>query len=160
MCNLIPRLSVLRFNHFIGQNVSTLKKLRLQLNIDSSLTQGKKDLTRNYAHVNIKYVTFSKNIGLWLSSNFCSFLRVLKITNMDFSIGKDKKLLRKTFQALQHLETLLMRECDIDDSKSSEQDSIEPVEIKSLKSVELLTTHLAVSLIILLFFIILLWCNG
>lgn len=116
------------------------------LNSDSTLKKGKDELTRSYSQVNITFLKFDKSTGLWLTSNFCSNLRVLKIMHMDFKIA-DKKLFRKTLESLHSLETLKMSECDISGYENSMQDTIEPVEIKSLKNIHLSATHLGVSLI-------------
>lgn len=116
------------------------------LDSDSTLQKGKNDLTRSYSQVNISFLKFEKSTGLWLTSNYCSSLRVLKIMHMDFKIA-DKKLLRKTLESLHSLETLLMSECDINGYENSKQCEIEPVIMNSLKNIHLSATHLGVSYI-------------
>lgn len=130
-------------NALVSTNVSTLKKLHLKLDSDSSPTEGKAQLTRSYSQVNLSFLQFNTSTGLWLTSDFCSNLRVLKIMHMEFKMS-DEKLLRKTFQALQHLETLQMYECDIESFNNSMVNTIEHVEVKTLKSIHLSATHLGV----------------
>lgn len=114
------------------------------LDSDRKLQHGKNELSRSYSQVNVSFLEFGKSTGLWLTSNFCSGLRVLKMMHVELKIA-DKKLFRKTFQALHNLETLQMSECDIDDFENSMLSTIERVEMKALKDIHFSSTHLGVS---------------
>lgn len=120
-----------------------LKKLPLQLDSTnvSSLQSAKRELTKSYAAVEVYSESFVKTTALWLTSNFCSKLRVLKFSFMEFKCGEGK-LLRKTFQALHELEELTMHQCDLLDFPRK----IETTTMTNLKSITFFATHLGVSL--------------
>lgn len=136
---------IFRLNDLVSTNASTLRKLSLELNSESTLKKGKDELTRSYSKVNVLFMNFEKPTGLWLTSDYCSNLRELKMMLVDFKIT-DKKLIRKTFQSLRNLECLKMSECDINDYENSMQNTIEAVEMVSIKHILLSSTHLAILL--------------
>lgn len=141
---IILTLIFFSINDLISNNVSTMRKLILKLDAENEnkFKEAKNELTRSYAQVHISFTEFTKNTGLWLTSNYCSRLRVLEITYMKLNI-EDVKLFKKTFQALHHLEKVIMLQFEIDGYENSMQTTIEPAKVESLKSIEMYNTHLA-----------------
>lgn len=129
--------------------MSTLRKLILKLDseTENKFTEAKNELTRSYAQVHITFADFTKNTGLWLTSYYCSKLRVLEITYMNLKIA-DLKIFKKSFQALHQLERLNLLQCDIDGYENSMQASIEPAKIESIKTLEMYKSHLAFLLLL------------
>lgn len=124
-----------------------MKKLPLQLNKENikKMQEAKRVLTRTYTSVEVGSEKFDKIAALWLTSNYCSKVRVLKFSTMKFQ-ATDSKLLRKAFQALQDLEILHMEECEVLNYSPSLIANIEPIVMKNLKDIYFRSTHLSVNL--------------
>lgn len=137
-------------NETISSNVSTIRKfvLTVDSNTEDKFKEAKESLNRSYVHVSVTLSDFTNNVGLWLTSDYCTMLRELEITTMTFKTI-DAKLFRKTFQSLTLLEKLSLQDVDIDGHNKTKHSTIDPVEIPTLKTIDMYGTHLFFLLLIL-----------
>lgn len=127
-----------------------LIKLPLQISAENALNlkDARKELSRSYSSVEVYTDSFIKNTALWLTSNHCSKLCILKFSFMDFKMGckADMKLWEKTLLSLHNLKDLTMIHCGLNGGYCNVLEPlIQPVKMERLNKITFRFTHLAVS---------------
>lgn len=127
-------------NTRISENPTLLSKMPLWLTTANTknFQEARKALTRSYSEVYIKHSKFTKNIALWLTSNFCSKLTNLEMAGVTFNFS-DYKLIRKTFQSLHHVERMVFFAAELEDFDQTVFSQVEPVEMVNLQNIQLLS---------------------